>query len=167
MDARRRRSRPASPPCRYDFLVSRSAAAWRPRDRGLAEPMGRMACTPSTRWRSRAIEARSTGERRGAWSSTSRHAIRCPWLPSVRLLADYYFTAAGRAGRRRITLVTPYAGAFTSPNANRVLTEVASAERERVADCARERGCRAKTIPPMRAHLGYDLLCAIRPLGPQ
>ena len=52
--------------------------------------------------------------------------IKCPVAPiEFVFLADYYFHLKGIRDRVEITLVTPYAGAFTKPNANRVLTEIA------------------------------------------
>ena len=52
--------------------------------------------------------------------------IKCPVAPiEFAFLADYYFTLKGVRDAIDITLVTPYAGAFTKPNANRVLTQMA------------------------------------------
>ncbi len=52
--------------------------------------------------------------------------IKCPVAPiEFVFLADYYFTQKGIRDAIDITLVTPYSGAFTKPNANRVLTEMA------------------------------------------
>ena len=52
--------------------------------------------------------------------------IKCPVAPiEFAFLADYYFHRKGIRDRVEISLVTPYAGAFTKPNANRVLTSIA------------------------------------------
>ena len=98
--------------------------------------------------------------------------IKCPVAPiEFAFLADYYFTKKGVRDAIDISLVTPYAGAFTKPNANRVLTEVAKQKGVNVvADFAAESvDAAAKTLRAFDGRtLEYDLLCAIPPnLGPQ
>jgi len=52
--------------------------------------------------------------------------IKCPVAPiEAVFLADYYFSKRGVRDKIDITLVTPYSGAFTKPNANKVLTKIA------------------------------------------
>ena len=52
--------------------------------------------------------------------------IKCPVAPiEFAFLADFYFKQKGIRDRIEISLVTPYAGAFTKPNANRVLSTLA------------------------------------------
>jgi sulfide:quinone oxidoreductase len=97
--------------------------------------------------------------------------IKCPVAPlEFAFLADYCFRERGVRDRISISLVTPYTGAFTKPNANRVLSRVAEAKGiEVVPNFAisavdAERKC-------IRTYDGrtvdYDLLCAIPPnLGP-
>jgi sulfide:quinone oxidoreductase len=98
--------------------------------------------------------------------------IKCPVAPiEFAFLADYYFTQKGIRDAIDITLVTPYAGAFTKPNANRVLTEIARAKGVNVvADFAAasvDAGAKALKSFDGRT-LEYDLLCAIPPnLGPE
>jgi sulfide:quinone oxidoreductase len=98
--------------------------------------------------------------------------IKCPVAPiEFAFLADYYFTQRGVRDAVDITLVTPYSGAFTKPNANRVLTEIARKKGVNVvADFAAESvDAAAKTVKSFDGRtLEYDLLCAIPPnLGPQ
>jgi sulfide:quinone oxidoreductase len=98
--------------------------------------------------------------------------IKCPVAPlEFAFLADYHFRQRGLRDRVRISLVTPYTGAFTKPNANRVLSALA-AERgiEVVPNFA------ASAVDAERRLLktfdgrsiAYDLLCTVPPnLGPQ
>ena len=52
--------------------------------------------------------------------------IKCPVAPlEFAFLADYSLSAEGRPRPDRDWLVTPYTGAFTKPNANRILSKVA------------------------------------------
>jgi sulfide:quinone oxidoreductase len=98
--------------------------------------------------------------------------IKCPVAPiEFAFLADYYFTLKGVRDAIDITLVTPYAGAFTKPNANRVLTQMAKQKGVNVvADFAAESvDGAARTLKSFDGRtLEFDLLCAIPPnLGPQ
>ncbi|HRE13512.1 MAG TPA: CBS domain-containing protein [Usitatibacteraceae bacterium] len=98
--------------------------------------------------------------------------IKCPVAPiEFAFLADYYFTLKGVRDAIDITLVTPYAGAFTKPNANRVLTQMAKQKGVNVvADFAAESvDGAAHTLKSFDGRtLEFDLLCAIPPnLGPQ
>ena len=53
--------------------------------------------------------------------------IKCPVAPiEFAFLADYYFQLKGIRDRVNITLITPFNGAFTKPNANRVLSGIAN-----------------------------------------
>jgi sulfide:quinone oxidoreductase len=53
--------------------------------------------------------------------------IKCPVAPlEFAFLADFFFRQRGVRDRIEISLVTPYTGAFTKPNANRVLSKVAA-----------------------------------------
>ena len=97
--------------------------------------------------------------------------IKCPVAPlEFAFLADYYFRQKGIRDRIEISLVTPYTGAFTKPNANRILSKVADAKGIKVVpnfaisavDAAKKmiRTFDGRTVD-------YDLLCAIPPnLGP-
>ena len=59
--------------------------------------------------------------------------IKCPVAPlEFAFLADFYFHEKGIRDRIEISLVTPYAGAFTKPNADRVLSAIAEAKGIRV-----------------------------------
>ena len=59
--------------------------------------------------------------------------IKCPVAPlEFAFLADYHFREKGIRDRIEISLVTPYTGAFTKPNANRILSKVADEKGIRV-----------------------------------
>ena len=97
--------------------------------------------------------------------------IKCPVAPlEIAFLADYFFRQKGVRDRIEISLVTPYTGAFTKPNANRILSKVADKKGIKVVpnfavsavDAANKqiRTFDGRTVD-------YDLLCAIPPnLGP-
>ena len=97
--------------------------------------------------------------------------IKCPVAPlEFAFLADYYFREKGIRDRIEISLVTPYTGAFTKPNANRILSKVADEKGIRVvpnfATSAVDAEKRLIRTFDGRT-VDYDLLCAIPPnLGP-
>ncbi|RLA35437.1 MAG: NAD(P)/FAD-dependent oxidoreductase [Gammaproteobacteria bacterium] len=98
--------------------------------------------------------------------------IKCPVAPiEFAFLADYFFQQKGVREKIDITLVTPFNGAFTKPNANRVLSEIADAKGiEIVSNFSLERvDGDKKTIHSFEGQsVDYDLLCAIPPnLGPE
>jgi len=98
--------------------------------------------------------------------------IKCPVAPiEFVFLADYYFDLKGVRDRVDITLVTPFDGAFTKPNANRVLTEIAATKRINVVPnfSIESVDTERKTISSFEgATVEYDLLCAIPPnFGPE
>lgn len=98
--------------------------------------------------------------------------IKCPVAPiEFAFLADYYFQLKGIRDQIDISLVTPFSGAFTKINANRILSEIAEHKRihivpdfsiERVdADNRQIHSFEGETID-------YDLLVTIPPnMGPQ
>jgi sulfide:quinone oxidoreductase len=97
--------------------------------------------------------------------------IKCPVAPlEFAFLADDFFRQRGVRDRIRISLVTPYTGAFTKPNANRILSKVAADKRIEVVPnfAAASVDTAARTIATFDGRrLEYDLLCAIPPnLGP-
>ncbi len=98
--------------------------------------------------------------------------IKCPVAPiEFVFLADYYFNLKGIRDKIDITLVTPFSGAFTKPNANRVLSQVAEEKKINIVpDFAIESVDGAnKTIRSFEGgSVEYDLLVAIPPnLGPK
>ena len=98
--------------------------------------------------------------------------IKCPVAPiEFAFLADYYFHMKGVRDQVDITLITPYEGAFTKPNANRVLSGIAEEKGiEIIPNFALERvDGENKSIHSFEGQaVEYDLLCAIPPnLGPQ
>jgi len=159
----------------YDFLVSSLGCRVAPEEiEGLAEPMGKDGVHTFYTLEG-AVAMRGALERMQEGRlviDVCDMPIKCPVAPiEFAFLADYHFSRKGVRDAIDITLVTPYSGAFTKPNANRVLTEMA---REKgvnvVADFAAESvDAAAKTIRAFDGRtLDYDLLCAIPPnLGPQ
>jgi sulfide:quinone oxidoreductase len=98
--------------------------------------------------------------------------IKCPVAPiEFAFLADYYFRLKGIREQIDITLVTPFEGAFTKPNASRVLSRIAEQKRiDVVPNFALERvDGDSKTIHSFQGQsVEYDLLCAVPPnLGPE
>lgn len=98
--------------------------------------------------------------------------IKCPVAPiEFAFLADYYFDLKGVRDRIDITLVTPYSGAFTKPNANQVLTKIAWEKHINIVpNFALERvDAENRTIHSYEGStVEYDLLCIIPPnLGPE
>jgi sulfide:quinone oxidoreductase len=97
--------------------------------------------------------------------------IKCPVAPlEFAFLADYFFRQKGIRDRIEISLVTPYTGAFTKPNANRVLSKVAEQKGITVVP-----NFAIESVDAAKKHIrtfdgrtvDYDLLCAIPPnLGP-
>ncbi len=159
----------------YDFLVSALGCRVAPEEvEGMAEPMGRDSVhTFYTHEGAIAMRGALESMKQGRLViDVCDMPIKCPVAPiEFAFLADYYFTQKGVREAIDITLVTPYSGAFTKPNANRVLTDMA---REKgvnvVADFAAESiNAGAKTLKSFDGRtLDYDLLCAIAPhLGPQ
>jgi sulfide:quinone oxidoreductase len=160
---------------RYDFLVSALGCRVVPEEiEGLAEPMGRdgvhtfYTLEGATAMRG-ALESMKQGR---LVIDVCDMPIKCPVAPiEFAFLADYYFREKGIREAIDITLVTPYSGAFTKPNANRVLTGIAKEKGVNVvADFAAESvDASAKTLRSYDGRtLEFDLLCAIPPnLGPQ
>ncbi len=93
--------------------------------------------------------------------------IKCPVAPlEFAFLADYYFRLKGVRERIDISLVTPYTGAFTKPNANRVLSKVADDKGIRVVPnfAASRVDAAGKTLHSFDGRtLDYDLLAVIPP----
>ncbi|MDH5265729.1 MAG: CBS domain-containing protein, partial [Betaproteobacteria bacterium] len=160
---------------RYDFLVSSLGCRVAPEEiEGLAEPMGKDGVHTFYTLEG-AVAMRGALDRMTEGRlviDVCDMPIKCPVAPiEFAFLADYYFRQKGVREAIDITLVTPYSGAFTKPNANRVLTEMAKDKGVNVvADFAAESvDAAAKTLRSFDGRtLEYDLLCAIPPnVGPQ
>ena len=98
--------------------------------------------------------------------------IKCPVAPiEFAFLADYYFSEKGVRDDIDITLVTPYSGAFTKPNANRILSGIAEEKRINIVPNFTLESVDAgqRTIQSFEGdNLEYDLLCVVPPnLGPE
>ncbi len=97
--------------------------------------------------------------------------IKCPVAPiEFAFLADYYFHKKGNRDKIDISLVTPYAGAFTKPNANRVLSKIAADKQINIVPNFSLENVDAenKVINSYEGNsVSFDLLCVIPPnLGP-
>jgi sulfide:quinone oxidoreductase len=97
--------------------------------------------------------------------------IKCPVAPiEFAFLADYYFALKGVRDKIDITLVTPYSGAFTKPNANKVLTKIAWEKHINIVpnfSLERVDGPNRAIHSYEGSTIEFDLLCIIPPnLGP-
>ncbi len=157
----------------YDFLVSAMGCRMAPEEvEGMAEEMGRGVHTFYTL--EGALQMRgpmATMSEGRLVIDISEMPIKCPVAPlEFAFLADDYFTQRGVRDRIEISLVTPYTGAFTKPNANRVLSKVADAKGIKVVPnfAIQSVNAAGKSIRTFDGRtVEYDLLCAIPPnLGP-
>ena len=157
----------------YDFLISALGCRAAPEEvEGLAESMGRDVHTFYTLDGAMALQQPLQQMTEGRLViDICEMPIKCPVAPlEFAFLADYHFTQKGVRDRIRITLVTPYTGAFTKPNANRVLSRLAEQRGIEVvpnfATSAVDTAARVIRTYDGRS-VDYDLLCAIAPnLGP-
>jgi sulfide:quinone oxidoreductase len=98
--------------------------------------------------------------------------IKCPVAPiEFAFLADYYFHLKGVRDKIDITLVTPFSGAFTKPNANRILSNIAADKNINIVPDFSIESVNAadKRINSFeKERIDYDLLVCIPPnLGPR
>jgi sulfide:quinone oxidoreductase len=157
----------------YDFLICALGCRTAPEEiEGMAVEMGRGVHTFYTLEGALAMRGAVADMREGHLVvDICEMPIKCPVAPlEFAFLADYYFREKGIRDRIEISLVTPYTGAFTKPNANRILSKVAEEKGIRVvpnfatsavdAEKRQIRSFDGRTVD-------YDLLCAIPPnLGP-
>jgi sulfide:quinone oxidoreductase len=157
----------------YDFLVCALGCRTAPEEiEGMAAAMGTGAHTFYTLEGSLAMQAPLAAMREGRLVvDICEMPIKCPVAPlEFAFLADHFFREKGIRDRIEISLVTPYTGAFTKPNANRILSQVAAAKGiDVVPNFATSAVDVANKL--IRTYDGrtvdYDLLCAIPPnLGP-
>ncbi|MEN8761687.1 MAG: CBS domain-containing protein [Thiogranum sp.] len=97
--------------------------------------------------------------------------IKCPVAPiEFAFLADYYFHEKGIRDKIDIFLVTPFTGAFTKPNANRVLSRIAEDKQIIIVPnfSLESVNTEKKVIKSYEGNtIEFDLLCIIPPnLGP-
>jgi sulfide:quinone oxidoreductase len=157
----------------YDFLVCALGCRTAPSEiEGMAPAMGRDVHTFYTLEGALAMREAVAGMREGRLViDICEMPIKCPVAPlEFAFLADHYFREKGIRDRIEISLVTPYTGAFTKPNANRILSKVADEKGIRVvpnfATSAVDVDKRLIRTYDGRT-VEYDLLCAIPPnLGP-
>ena len=157
----------------YDFLVSALGCRVAPEEiEGMAEPMGTDVHTFYTLDGALAMRAALGAMEEGRLViDICEMPIKCPVAPlEFAFLADHYFREKGIRDRIEISLVTPYTGAFTKPNANRILSKVADEKGVKVVP---NFATSAVDVPNKRIRtfdgrtVEYDLLCAIPPnLGP-
>ncbi len=158
----------------YDFLVGAMGCRSAPEEiEGMARAMGHDGVhTFYTLEGALAMREAIAGMREGRLViDICEMPIKCPVAPlEFAFLADCHFREKGIRDRIEISLVTPYTGAFTKPNANRILSKVADEKGIRVvpnfatsavdADKRLIRTFDGRTVD-------FDLLCAIPPnLGP-
>ena len=173
IDTARREVRTSAGSFGYDFLISALGCRSAPEEiEGMAEAMGREVHTFYT------LEGAVAMQRPLAEMTQGRLVIdicempiKCPVAPlEFAFLADYYFRQKGIRDRIDISLVTPYTGAFTKPNANRVLSKVAEDKGIRVVPnfAASAVDAATRTLRTFDGRsIEYALLCAIAPnLGP-
>ncbi len=157
----------------YDFLVCALGCRTAPEEvAGMADEMGRGVHTFYTLDGALAMRDGLESMREGRLViDICEMPIKCPVAPlEFAFLADYYFLQKGVRDRIEISLVTPYTGAFTKPNANRILSKVAEAKGIKVVPnfAIESVDVAKKSIRTFDGRtVDYDLLCAIPPnLGP-
>ena len=157
----------------YDFLISALGCRVAPEEvEGMAEHMGDGVHTFYTLEGALAMQkpiAAMTGGR--LVIDIAEMPIKCPVAPlEFAFLADDFFRRKGVRECIEISLVTPYTGAFTKPNANRVLSKVADEKGIKVVPnfaVAAVDGVKRQIRTFDGRTVDYDLLCAIPPnLGP-
>ena len=173
IDTAQRVVRTSAGPYEYDFLVSSLGCRVAPEEvEGMAEAMGHGVHTFYTLEGALALQQPLERMREGRLViDICEMPIKCPVAPlEFAFLADYYFRQKALRERIQISLVTPYTGAFTKPNANRVLSKVAADKGIEVVPnfaAARVDGERRTLSTFDGRSLEYDLLVAIPPnLGP-
>jgi sulfide:quinone oxidoreductase len=157
----------------YDFLICALGCRTAPEEiEGMAPAMGRDVHTFYTLEGALAMREAIAGMKQGKLViDICEMPIKCPVAPlEFAFLADWHFREKGIRDRIEISLVTPYTGAFTKPNANRILSKVAEEKGIRVvpnfATSAVDTDKRVIRTFDGRT-VEYDLLCAIPPnLGP-
>jgi sulfide:quinone oxidoreductase len=157
----------------YDFLICAMGCRTAPEEiEGMAVEMGRGVHTFYTLEGALAMRSAMADMQEGRLVvDICEMPIKCPVAPlESAFLADYYFREKGIRDRIEISLVTPYTGAFTKPNANRILSKVADEKGIRVVPNFATSAVDAekKLIRTFDGRtVDYDLLCAIPPnLGP-
>jgi len=157
----------------YDFLISALGCHVAPEEvEGMAEQMGTGVHTFYTLDGALAMQKPLADMTEGKLViDIAEMPIKCPVAPlEFAFLADYYFRQKGVRDRIEISLVTPYTGAFTKPNANRILSKVAEEKGVKVVPnfaVAAVDGAKKQIRTFDGRTVDYDLLCAIPPnLGP-
>lgn len=158
----------------YDWLISSMGCHIEPKEiEGCAEAMGNGVHTfytlPDALAMQKALEGMNTGH---LVINIAELPIKCPVAPiEAAFLADYYFQQRNVRNNIEISLVTPYAGAFTKPNANRVLTNAANEKNIHIIPefSIQKVDNKAKKIQAYDGKtISYDMLCIIPPtLGPE
>ncbi|HFD80421.1 MAG TPA: CBS domain-containing protein [Gammaproteobacteria bacterium] len=158
----------------YDWLISTLGCRIVPEEvEGMAEAMGDKVHTFYTLDGALAFQQALDNMHSGKLViNIADMPIKCPVAPiEFAFLADYYFDLKGVRKDVEITLVTPFSGAFTKPNANRILTKIAQQKKiEVIPNFSIERvDAENNCIHSFEGEtVEYDLLCAIPPnLGPK
>ncbi|MBS1184459.1 MAG: hypothetical protein H6R09_60 [Proteobacteria bacterium] len=158
----------------YDYLVSSMGCGLAPEEvEGLVEALGDKVFTFYTMEHAEKLAVALDGMKEGRLVvDICNMPIKCPVAPvEFVFLADYYFHLKGIRDRVEISLVTPYSGAFTKPNANRVLTKIAAEKGIHIVPnfTASAVDTNAKRLSSFEgASIDYDLLVTIPTnVGPQ
>ncbi len=109
---------------RYDWLISTMGCRIAPEEiEGMQESMGNSVHTFYDLGGAIRLQKALDGMQAGRLViDIAEMPIKCPVAPiEFAFLADYYFHLKGVREQIDITLVTPFEGAFTKPNASRVL----------------------------------------------
>ena len=157
----------------YDWLVVSLGCDVRPGEiEGMAEGLGGNVHMFYTLDSAMKLQSRIEGMREGRLVlNIAEMPIKCPVAPiEFIFLADYYFHEKGVRSDIEIELVTPLAGAFTKPQASKVLSELAREKNINIVPNFSVSSVDHET-GVIRSYAGetvsYDLLVAIPPnLGP-
>ncbi|MEA3412974.1 MAG: CBS domain-containing protein [Pseudomonadota bacterium] len=157
----------------YDFLITAMGCRIAPEEvEGMAEAMGNDVHTFYSLDGAMQLQQAMDGMESGRLLvHIADMPIKCPVAPiEYAFLSDYYFNLKGIRDQVDITLVTPFSGAFTKPNANRILSGIAEEKRVSIApNFSIERVDQGrKQIHSFEGEtLDYDLLVTIPPnVGP-
>ncbi|VAX18466.1 Sulfide:quinone oxidoreductase, Type III [hydrothermal vent metagenome] len=158
----------------YDWLILALGCHVAPEEvEGLEESMGKNAFTFYTLEGSLQLQKALEKMKKGKLAlNIAEMPIKCPVAPiEFVFLADYYFNQRGIRDKIEIEFVTPLAGAFTKPQASKVLSEISESKNIKITPNfdIREVDHQKKIINSFSGDsVEYDILASVPPnLGPQ
>lgn len=158
----------------YDWLILALGCHVAPGEvEGLDESMGKNAFTFYTLEGSLALQKAIGKMEKGKLTlNIAEMPIKCPVAPiEFVFLADYYFHKKGIRDKIEIEFVTPLTGAFTKPQASKVLSEIAKSKNIKITPNfdLQDVDHRKKVISSFSGDsVEYDILASIPPnLGPE